>query len=245
MRNALLKVAVLLAAAGALGACGSIDNAPLRVGTVRGRLTQVDPSLALVAVVGAPDISTPVGPNGRFELAGVPVGEAELFVLASAESALRLPVHVDGARAVEVGDVAPRPGGFLRLEVTAPGQQAVSAASVTVDGTPLRKVKIDKSGLVKVGPLPEGCYAVEVTAAGFPPRAQQSCVGAGEQKPVKVDLQDDPGYAQRGCQFSGCVEGAVCGPDGSCGQCTEDAHCPGGFACAEAPGGSGICQPQD
>ena len=128
MRNALLRVAVLLAAAGALGACGSIDNAPLRVGTVRGRLTQVDPSLALVAVVGAPDISTPVGPNGRFELAGVPVGEAELFVLASAESALRLPVHVDGARAVEVGDVAPRPGGFLRLEVTAPGQQAVSAA---------------------------------------------------------------------------------------------------------------------
>ncbi|MBF5042553.1 MULTISPECIES: carboxypeptidase regulatory-like domain-containing protein [Myxococcaceae] len=229
MRNALLFALALLT--GPLSGCGSIDNAPLRVGTVRGRLTQSDPTLAVVAVVGAPEISTAVGPDGHWELAGVPAGESELFVLASSDSATRIPVHVDGARAVELGDVAPRPGGFLQLEVATPGQMALSNASVSVEGTPLRKLKLEKTGRARVGPLPEGCYEIAVTAAGFPVSAQQSCVTPGEQKPLKVELADDPSYAQRGCQYSGCVAGAVCAADGRCVECTGDTQCAAGFKC--------------
>ncbi|HET9452243.1 MAG TPA: carboxypeptidase-like regulatory domain-containing protein [Aggregicoccus sp.] len=241
MRNALLTTASL-ALCGLLSACGSIDNAPLRVGNVRGRLTLSDPAVAVVSVVGNPDLATSVNPGGKFELRGVPAGAVELFVLASQDSAVRVPVHVHGARTADLGHVAPRPGGFLELEVVAPGAQAVSDATVTIEGTPLRKLKVEGGG-ARVGPLPEGCYAVTVSAAGFPPAVQQLCVGAGEQKPLKVDLKDDPGYAQHGCQYSGCVDGTVCAADGRCVQCTGDAHCAAGFSCRRdrCEGAGAVC----
>jgi hypothetical protein len=230
MRSATLLTSASLALCSLLCACGSIDNAPLRVGSVRGKLTLSDPSVAVVSVVGRPDLATSVNPGGNFELTGVPVGAAELFVLASQEAALRVAVHVDGARTKDLGHVTPRPGGFLELSVAAPGGQAVSGATVTVEGTPLRGRKVDQ-GQARVGPLPEGCYAVTVTAAGFPPTAQELCVGTGEQKPLTVALETDPGYAQSGCQYSGCVDGRVCASDGRCLACTEDAHCAAGLSC--------------
>ena len=243
MRNAMLLATVSLGLCGLLSACGSIDNAPLRVGNVRGSLTLSDPSVAVVSVVGNPDLVTSVSPGGRFELKNVPVGAVELFVLASSESALRVPVHVQGARTADLGQLAPRPGGFLELEVAAPGGQALSEASVTVEGTPLRKLRVERGGRARVGPLPEGCYAVTVYAAGFPPQAQKSCVGPGEKKPVKVDLEADPGYAQNGCQYSGCVDGRVCAQDGRCVQCTGDAHCAAGFVCSQqrCEGAGAVC----
>lgn len=65
-------------------ACGGFDNTPFRTGTVRGHLTEADPSVALVSLVGNPDVRSTVAGDGTFVLEHVPAGQVELFIVASA-----------------------------------------------------------------------------------------------------------------------------------------------------------------
>ncbi|HSP77426.1 MAG TPA: carboxypeptidase regulatory-like domain-containing protein, partial [Myxococcaceae bacterium] len=85
---------VLMALALAVSGCGGLDNAPFRLGTVRGRLTEATPSVALVSLMGNPGVRSTVAEDGSFVLERVPAGPAELFVVASPERAVRLPVMV-------------------------------------------------------------------------------------------------------------------------------------------------------
>ena len=65
-------------------ACGELENAPFRIGTVHGRLTESDPSVALVSLMGNPELRSGVAADGSFTLEHVPAGQAELFIVASA-----------------------------------------------------------------------------------------------------------------------------------------------------------------
>jgi hypothetical protein len=226
----LRHIAALVLALGAAG-CGNLENAPLRVGTVQGRLTESQASMALVSVVGAPGLRSSVAADGRFTLERVPVGPAELLVIATPEKAMRLPVTVQGGRAVSLGDVVPRAAGFLDVRVKAPGKLRVSGGVVSVEGTPFQRLQLDEKGRQHVGPLAEGCYSVAVAAPGFPAVRTQACVGNGEAKEVKVDLEAPGGNGPQRCAEAGCVDGSRCAPNGQCVECYEDAHCGAGLTC--------------
>jgi hypothetical protein len=244
MRSTLHNLAAALLPLFAAG-CGNLENAPLRVGTVRGQLTDYDPAVALVSVVGEPGVLANVDAQGRFTLEGVPAGPAELFIVATREKAARLPVRVPGGDSVDVRSVVPGSAGFFDLRVKATQARRVTAGQVTVEGTPFQQLLLDGAGALRVGPLPDGCYGVTVKATGLLETRAEACVGAGEKKELKVTLDGDADG--RGCVATGCEDGRVCAPNGRCEECIDDSQCGEGLSCngfrCEGPGAQ--CAPCD
>lgn len=226
----LRHIVAMLLALGAAG-CGNLENAPLRVGTVKGRLTESHGSVAMVSVVGAPGVRGNVAEDGSFTLERVPAGPAELFIVATPEKALRLPVTVQGGRSVALGDVVPREAGFLELRVKAPDKLRVGGGQASVKGTPFQRMQLDEQGRLRVGPLADGCYTLSITAPGFSAVSTEACVGSGEKKEMKVDLEVPGGNGHASCEQAGCVDGSRCAPNGQCVECYEDSHCGAGLSC--------------
>jgi hypothetical protein len=214
-----------LLALGLLGACGSLDNAPFQAGTVHGRLTRFDPAVAVVSLVGAPDVWSTVDADGRFTLEDVPAGPAELFVVATRDTAARVPLTVQGGQSVQVEDVTARPAATLAVKVRARGNLKVKQGRASVVGTPLQALLLDDDAARAVGPLPDGCYDVSVSAPGFTGAKGPGCVASGEKKPLFLELVPEEAYAQRGCAETGCDNDSHCAPNGRCVECLEDAHC--------------------
>ncbi|MBN8231790.1 hypothetical protein JYK02_30190 [Corallococcus macrosporus] len=214
-----------------LGACGNLDNEPFRAGTVRGRLTEFDPTVALVSVVGAPDLRSGVDAQGRFTLEDVPAGPAELFVLATTDKGVRVPLIVQGGQSVDVPAVAPRPVGTFFVKIHARGNLKVSQAHASVDGTPIEASGLDDQSPRYVGPLPEGCYGLSVSAPRFLTTAVQGCVDAGKQTVLNVELVPEDSYVQEGCARTGCNSESHCASDGCCVQCLQDSHCVSPLGC--------------
>ncbi len=247
MRSTFHIAMATLLALGAV-ACGNLTNEPFRVGTVRGQLTEFDPAVALVSLVGQPGLRSNVDAEGRFALEGVPAGPAELFIVATAEQATRISVTVQGGQSIEVKSVAPRAAGFFDLKVKAKQGERLTGAQVSVLGTPFQRLLLDDKGRLRVGPLPDGCYDVTVAATGFPLVQTEACVVPGEKKDVKVDLEADEQYVNRGCAVTGCADGLTCAPThNKCVECYEDSHCGAGLTCkgfrCEGPGA--LCAPCD
>jgi hypothetical protein len=211
---------------GALG-CGELENAPFRIGTVHGRLTESDASVALVAVMGAPQLRSGVAPDGTFTLEQVPAGPAELFIVASPSKALRFPLIVQGGQSVSVGPLAPKEASALSVRLKAPAHEPVGRAQITLVGTPLEPLQPDGDGRLSVGPLPDGCYTLTITVPGFPAVTSDTCVSAGESKEVKVNLPTP----SSGCAVTGCSDDFLCVADGRCVECLEDSHCGPGLSC--------------
>lgn len=234
---------VMMALALVASACGGFDNTPFRTGTVRGELTEADPAVALVSVVGHPDVRSPVAADGTFVLERVPAGPGELFIVASANKAVRLPVMVPGGGSAHLEDVVPRAAGFLELRVRAPGHQQLVEGWVSVTGMPFQRQPIAKDGTLRVGPLPEGCYTLEASATGLPVRKTEVCVKESESKEVRIQLPNadgsdssdsDEGIANRGCGITGCEHGTQCASDGRCVECLTAEQCAPGLTCRDA-----------
>ncbi|WP_246357782.1 hypothetical protein [Pyxidicoccus fallax] len=198
MRSTLHNIAMAALLALGMAACGNLRNDPFRVGTVRGQLTEYDSAVAMVSLVGQPGVISKVDAEGRFALENVPAGPVELFIIATAAKATRVGVTVQGGQSIEVKDVAPRAAGFFEMRVKAKGGEKLTGAQVSVVGTPLQRLLLDDKGRLRVGPLPDGCYAVAVSAIGFPLVQAEACVGTGEQKELKVDLEADEDHVNRG-----------------------------------------------
>jgi hypothetical protein len=226
MRHALHIAMVAGLVLGSLG-CGELQNAPFRIGTVKGQLTQSDASVALVAVLGAPQVRSSVAPDGSFTLEQVPAGRAELFIVASASKTLRVPVLVPGGQSVSVGPLEPKEASFLVVRLKAPAHESVSQAQVTLVGTPLEPLQPDMAGRVSMGPLPEGCYTLSIVLSGFPVVTSEVCVSAGALADVKVNLPPP----DSGCAVTGCSDDFLCVTDGRCVECLEDAQCGTGLSC--------------
>lgn len=247
MRHTLHIVTTVLLALGGSG-CGDLRNAPFLVGTVHGQLTESDPAVALVSVVGHPGLQSNVQPDGSFTLEGVPAGAAELFIIASATKALRVPLTVAGGQTVSVGEVEPLEASFLEVRVRAPDHQRVEDTQVSVVGTPLQRLRLGETGLLRVGPLPDGCFTLALSLTGFQAVSAYTCVSAGEEKEVKVNLPaPDKDKGQRGCEVTGCDEGLYCAGDGRCVECLEDTQCSPGLTCQalRCEGSGPLCTPCD
>ncbi|NOK17104.1 carboxypeptidase-like regulatory domain-containing protein [Corallococcus carmarthensis] len=221
-----------------LGACGSLDNEPFRAGTVRGRLTEFDPAVALVSVIGAPGVRASVDAQGRFTLEDVPAGPAELFVVATEDKAARVPLTVQGGQSVDVPDVAPRPAGSFFVKLHTQGSPRVTDAKASVDGTPIDATQLDDRAPRRLGPLPDGCYGLSVSAPGFISTAVQGCVDEGKQTALNVELVPEEGFAEEGCARTGCDDDSHCALDGHCVECLDTIHCESsevcnGFRCEE------------
>lgn len=229
MRQRLHIMMGVLLALGSAG-CGELENAPFRIGTVHGQLTESEPAVALVAVMGAPELRGAVARDGTFTLEQVPAGDAELFIIASASKALRVPLVVQGGQSISLGKLTPREASFLSVRVKAPSHQPVEGARVSLVGTPVEPVHPDKGGRLRMGPLPDGCYALSISLTGFPEVLSETCASAGESKEVKVNLP----APTSACGETGCEEGFFCQPDGRCVECTEDAHCGPGLKCHDS-----------
>jgi len=229
MRSTLHIALATLLALGA-GACGNLRNEPFRVGTVRGQLTEYDPAVALVSLVGQPGLRSNVDAEGRFALEKVPAGPVELFIVATSDKAARVGVTVQGGQSVEVKNVATRAAGFFDLRVKAPPGELITGAQVSVVGTPFQRLQLDTSGHLRVGPLPDACYGVTVSAIGFPLLQAEACVGPGEKKEIKLTLEADENN-NRGCAVTGCADGLVCAHNNKCVECDQDSHCGEGLTC--------------
>lgn len=239
---------VMMALALVASACGGFDNTPFRTGTVRGRLTEADPSVALVSLVGNPGVRSAVAEDGGFVLERVPAGPVELFIVASASKALRLSVSVPGGSSASLTDVVPRAAGFLEVKVRAPARQRVGSGQVSVEGTPFQQLRLEEEGSLLVGPLPEGCYALETSVPGFPVKQTEACVGESERKEVEVELPEPAeNSVNGGCAVTGCERGSHCAEHGRCVECTSSDQCAWGLSCknerCEGPGAQ--CAPCD
>jgi len=247
MRHTLhIAMAVLLALS--LGGCGELENEPFRWGTVHGQLTQSDPKVALVSVLGSPGLRSTVAGDGQFTLQRAPAGTVELFIVASATRALRREIHVQGGQSISLGELVPVEASFLSLRVRAPNEQQVDQAQVSLVGTPLQRLRLDEEGRLRMGPIPDGCYTLSLSLPGFQEVRSETCVSAGETKEVKVNLPaPDRDDGHLGCAETGCEEGLRCAPDGRCLECLESSHCAPGLTCRgfRCEGAGAVCTPCD
>jgi hypothetical protein len=226
MRQTLdIALAVLLALSAA--GCGDLENEPFLTGTVHGQLTESEQGVALVSVIGSPQLFSTVAPDGTFTLEHVPAGQAELFIVASQSKTLRQRLVVQGGQSVSVGLLAPREASFLSVHVKAPAHQSVAGARVFLAGTPVEQLALDETKRLLLGPLPDGCYSLGVALTNFPAVESQTCVEAGEHKEVKVEL---PAPAS-GCSVTGCAQSFLCAQSGQCVECLQDEQCGAGLSC--------------
>ncbi|QRK05120.1 carboxypeptidase regulatory-like domain-containing protein [Archangium violaceum] len=239
---------VLMALALVASACGGFDNTPFRTGNVRGRLTEADPNVARVSLVGNPGVSCTVEADGRFLLKRVPAGPKELFIVATQSKAVRLPVVVPGGGSARLEDVEPREAGFLNLQVKAPSRLGVAGGRVSVTGTPFEQLELADDGVLRVGPLPAGCYLLETSVSGFRVDQTEACVEEREVKKVKIELsKKDEDLDDPDCAVAGCERGSYCLSDGRCVECLSNDQCAPGLTCrnerCEGPGAP--CAPCD
>lgn len=198
-----------------LAACGGLENAPLRTGTVRGQLTGAD-GRAVVGVLGNEALRTAPGPDGRFVLEGVPTGEVELLVVVNALQAQRLKVTVDSATILDVGTVQARESGAIELYAVAPGGQLLTGGTVSLVGTPFSSPirGPENEGEMVV---PAGCYQGRVAVPGLGSALSSVCVEEGRRVERRISLAPPDGSVGReGCAVTGCSAGLTCSADRSC-----------------------------
>ncbi|MCP3097269.1 carboxypeptidase regulatory-like domain-containing protein [Myxococcus sp. K15C18031901] len=164
-----------------MGACGGFNNGPLEEGTVRGRLLGAEADVAHVSVLGQPDLRASVAADGRFELTRVPATSVELFLVATRTRAARARVEPQGARVTDLGDIDAPQGAFVTVRMRDADGKIPSRGEVEVEGTTLDDLKLDTStGEVRVGPLPAGCYTLEVQGDKHGKVEEEVCVREGE-----------------------------------------------------------------
>lgn len=196
MRTPALRVLLLaLCALLGTGGCGGFHNGPLGTATIIGRVVGADASLAKVTLKlsehedvdggsgEAPEEDTftvRVEPGGHFELVDVPTLPGVLYVTATATQAARVAVAPTGGRVLDVGDVVPRPGAFLDVQVLDAAGQPLPRALLEVHELGVEDVAVDAQGRARLGPLPAGCYEVRATADGVGEAREERCVAEGE-----------------------------------------------------------------
>ncbi|MCY1046140.1 carboxypeptidase regulatory-like domain-containing protein [Corallococcus sp. bb12-1] len=200
----------LWALALALAGCGGFENGPLQTGTVRGRILGVEADVARVSVMGRSELRASVDADGRFELSDVPATSLELFVVASRTRATRKAVVARGARVTDVGDIASAPGAFIIVRVSDETGSVPSDVEVEVEGTGFDSLKVEPgNGEVRVGPLPAGCYSLEVKARDLEDVELEVCVREGEElvRAITLPSDDDGGDDDGGDDHGGGRDG--------------------------------------
>lgn len=201
-----------------LTACGGLENEPFKTGVVRGQLTGTDDK-ALVSVVGRDDLATRPDATGAFELAGVPLGQAELLIIVNATHSRRLTVEVGGAAIVQLGVVEPRPSMKVEVHVVSPGLHWLGNGTVTMVGLPV-SAPIEVEGLESEAEfrLPAGCYEARAAVPGLGEATKSFCVTESVPASTRVTMPEPDGSPGReGCSVTGCPLLLTCQANRSCG----------------------------
>lgn len=198
----------------ALAGCGGLENEPLTRGVLEGTLARPD-ALALVAVMGRPELAARPDAAGRFRLADVPSGEQDLLLVLDGQRAERRMVSVAGGAVTNLGDVEGRRAGQVLARLGGPDLLQLAAGEVLVLGTPLRaSLTAQREARLVLG---AGCYTLRATHPGLAAVEDQVCVNEGEQQAKELEFPEpdgEPGH--EGCQVTGCEGAATCRPDGHC-----------------------------
>lgn len=204
----------LLLLAGLLAGCGGLDNAPLTRGVLEGTLVRPD-ALALVAVMGRPELAAQPDAAGRFRLADVPSGEQDLLLVLDGQRAERRVVSITGGGVTDLGAVEGRRSGLVLARLGGPDLLQLSSGEVAVVGTPLHASLTPQREARLV--LGAGCYTLRATHPGLAAVEDQVCVNEGEQQAKELEFPEpdgEPGH--EGCGVTGCEGAAACRPDGHC-----------------------------
>lgn len=172
----------------ALAGCGGFHNDPLAEATIIGRVVGADASLAQVTFKvssehggeGEDTFTARVEPGGHFELVDVPPLAGVVVVTASATHAAWLPVAPTGGRVLDLGDVMPRPGAFLDVQVVDAAGLPLASAELKVDALGLEDVPVDAQGRAHLGPLPAGCFEVRASVDDLGEAREDVCLAEGQ-----------------------------------------------------------------
>ena len=207
----LLPIAVLLCG------CGGFDNSPLTLGEVRGQLSMVTSSRAFIAVLGAPESKQQLDATGVFSLKALVPGPVELIAVGGEEWAARVAAQIDAAKVLDLGQVALYPAGEIEVFPEVPSHQQVLVPTLTIEGTPWQRLRLNQEGRLHVEGMPSGCWTVTVASTGLSPSSQEVCLNQGEHKRVDLALGAPDGkVGSEGCRVSGCEFGYACESDGAC-----------------------------
>jgi S1-C subfamily serine protease len=207
---------LMLAFVFVLAACGGFENAPLEQGWVKGRLVGAD-ATASVALLGLPDVGVALSDSPDFNLGPLQQGDVELIAIASPTHALRFTATVVGGQIVELGALQPKKASYVKLQVSAVGGESVAGAQGRVVGTRLESFTPAADGTLRVGPLPRGCYTVNIACPGLGMMDRAECVGDdGDDLDDAAEFDEpDGGSENEGCRVTGCTAGLRC-DDGRC-----------------------------
>ncbi|MFZ5442903.1 MAG: hypothetical protein ACOZQL_23055 [Myxococcota bacterium] len=199
-----------------LTACGGFENEPFKTGVVRGQVTGAD-ERALVSVIGREDLTTKPDAAGAFELAGVPLGQAELLIIANATSSRRLTVEVGGASVVELGVVDAPPSVKLEVHVEG-GYHDLSHGTVRLVGTPLtRRIEVEGFESEAEFFVPAGCYEARASVPGLGQASNTLCFTDTLTHSLRVTFPTPDGSEGReGCSVTGCLFPFTCQSDRTC-----------------------------
>ncbi len=108
----------------------------------------------------------PVDASCGFRIDGLAPGKVELFAVASQKAVALIDVDIAAAQLLDVGAVATSNGSFVHVRVSAPSHQKLVGTLIAPD-VPLTATELGASGMVSIGPFPQGCFRLEVTANGL------------------------------------------------------------------------------
>jgi hypothetical protein len=220
-RRAHALVALLAAAA---AGCGALETPDLEHGNVAGRI-QGTVAGAYVYPLGAPQKKVLLTADGRFELAGLPLGDSALLLYdghpAGTGHAWVDVVTVTGAGRVRIErDATAMPlAGRVVLTVVPAGGALPSSPRYAVSGTDQAGVA-SATGAAVLFPLAAGSYLLGADMDGYKHHDGQLEVIAGATGAAQVVLDIDGG-ATAGCTATGshCRNELHCDTDGRCVQC--------------------------
>jgi hypothetical protein len=165
-------------------ACGGLDNRPLQLGAVSGTAAECDGS-GVVGVVGDSAVRVVPDASCGFRIEGIAPGSHELFVAPTAKKVALVTFESKETELTDVGQVVGQPGAFERLRISTPMGTEIDG-QVEVPGLPLTSTAIGRSGMVRIGPFPAGCFVLEVSLNGLGKKAVTGCLAEGEEQSLDV-----------------------------------------------------------
>jgi hypothetical protein len=253
-RTHLLRI---LLAASVLAGCGGIDSPDLGKGQVTGRLTGVAPGAsAFVYALGHPETKVPVGSDGTYSIAGVPVDTTQVVVFDGNHGIDVVPVQIKGASRSSAADRDTRD---LKVasEILAAAQPAggVSPANAQYEVEGVALAQEARGDHATLFPIPPGKFKVRAVADGLRDIPVDVDVAEAATLQVQVGMDVDDSDARKGCIANGCSGDLKCNGDssgkgdGRCYQCTDTTQCAAGSKCdnnvcvSESGDLRGVCLP--
>lgn len=134
--------------------------------------------------------------DGHYQLAGLPAGATDVWLVASGLAPKLLSANVSAGATTTLNGTLGAAGTTRTLSALAPGGGHVAGVNFAIrdagTGALLRSVFAGRDGLASSGPLPDGAYDVTAYQPGVVPRTTRLTIGAGRGgTPLRASGDDD------------------------------------------------------